>query len=197
MAIRVMHFGLGPIGAAVARQVATRRGFKVVGAVDIDPEKVGRDVGIVAGLKRRLGAKVSSDALTALRRSKPDVVVLCTSSSLRVVTAQIETILRARVPIVSTTEELSYPVSSNARWARKIDRLAKQAKAAVLGTGVNPGFTMDALPITLTGVCERVDRIEVDRIQNASTRRLPFQKKIGSGLTRTQFRNRVLSLIHI
>ena len=84
MAIRVMHFGLGPIGTAVARQVATRRGFKVVGAVDIDPEKVGRDVGIVAGLKRRLGTKVSSDALTALRRSKPDVVVLCTSSSLRV-----------------------------------------------------------------------------------------------------------------
>ena len=110
MAIRVMHFGLGPIGTAVARQVATRRGFKVVGAVDIDPEKVGRDVGIVAGLKRRLGTKVSSDALTALRRSKPDVVVLCTSSSLRVVTAQIETILRARVPIVSTTEEMSYPV---------------------------------------------------------------------------------------
>ena len=191
MAIRVMHFGLGPIGTAVARQVAARRGFKVVGAVDIDPEKVGRDVGIVAGLKRRLGTKVSSDALTALRRSKPDVVVLCTSSSLRVVTAQIETILRARVPIVSTTEELSYPVSSNARWARKIDRLAKQAKAAVLGTGVNPGFTMDALPITLTGVCERVDRVEVDRIQDACTRRLPFQKKIGSGLTRAQFRNRV------
>ena len=48
MAIRVMHFGLGPIGTAVARQVATRRGFKVVGAVDIDPEKAGRDVGIVA-----------------------------------------------------------------------------------------------------------------------------------------------------
>ena len=191
MAIRVMHFGLGPIGTAVARQVAARRGFKVVGAVDIDPEKVGRDVGIVAGLKRRLGATVSSDASAALRRSKPDVVVLCTSSSLRVVTAQIETILRARVPIVSTTEELSYPVSSNARWARKIDRLAKRARAAVLGTGVNPGFTMDTLPITLTGVCERVDRVEVDRVQDARTRRLPFQQKIGSGLTRAQFRIKV------
>ena len=119
------------------------------------------------------------------------MVVLCTSSSLRVVTAQIETILRARVPIVSTTEELSYPVSSNARWARKIDRLAKRARAAVLGTGVNPGFTMDTLPITLTGVCERVDRVEVDRVQDARTRRLPFQQKIGSGLTRAQFRIKV------
>ncbi|HJO39082.1 MAG: hypothetical protein QGG24_04905 [Vicinamibacterales bacterium] len=191
MAIRVVHFGLGPIGNAVVRQVASRPGFKVVGAIDIDPDKVGRDVGLVAGVKRRLGAKVSADAAATLRRSKPDVVVLCTSSSLRGITPQIETILRARVPIVSTTEELSYPVGSNVRWARKIDRLAKRAKAAVLGTGVNPGFTMDALPITLTGVCERVDRIEVDRIQDARTRRLPFQQKIGSGLTRAQFRKKV------
>ena len=46
---------------------------------------------------------------------------------------------------------------------------------------------MDALPITLTGVCERVDRIDVDRVQDARIRRLPFQQKIGAGLTSEQF----------
>ena len=61
----------------------------------------------------------------------------------------------------------------------------------MLGTGVNPGFTMDALPITLTGVCERVDAIRVDRIQDARVRRLPFQQKIGAGLTREQFKRKV------
>ena len=192
MAIRVMHFGLGPIGNAVVKQVADRPGFKVVGAIDIDPVKVGLDIGLVAGLKHRLGVKVSSDAVAALRRAKPDVVVLCTSSSLAAVTPQIETILRARLPIVSTTEELSYPLRSSARWANKIDRLATRAKVAVLGTGVNPGFMMDALPITLTGVCERVDQVVVDRVQDARTRRLPFQQKIGSGLTRAQFRMKVV-----
>ena len=54
----------------------------------------------------------------------------------------------------------------------------------MLGTGVNPGFTMDALPITLTGVCERVDSIRSIAIQDARVRRLPFQQKIGAGLTR-------------
>lgn len=191
MPIRVIHFGLGPIGSAVVRQVAARKGFKAVGAIDIDPAKVGRDVGLVAGLGRRLGVRVVDDPLPALRRSRPDVVVLCTSSSLEKVTPQIDTVLRGRVPIVSTTEELSYPVPSNSKWARKIDRLAKRAKVAVLGTGVNPGFTMDALPIALTGVCERVSRVEVDRVQDARTRRLPFQRKIGSGLTRAQFRRKV------
>jgi hypothetical protein len=62
---------------------------------------------------------------------------------------------------------------------------------AILGTGVNPGFVMDALPITLTGVCERVDAIHVDRIQDARIRRLPFQQKIGSGLTPAEFQTRV------
>ena len=62
---------------------------------------------------------------------------------------------------------------------------------AVLGTGVNPGFVMDALPIMLTGVCERVEAIRVDRIQDARIRRLPFQQKIGAGLTREQFQKKV------
>src|SRR5437016_9772669 len=105
--IRVMHFGLGPIGAAVAKQVASRPGFKIVGGIDIDPAKVGRDLGDVVGLSRRLGVKVSGDAARSLKSSKPDVVVLCTSSSIKKVMGQIETILKAKIAIVSTTEELS------------------------------------------------------------------------------------------
>ena len=77
------------------------------------------------------------------------------------------------------------------RYARDVHELAKKAKVAVLGTGVNPGFVMDALPIMLTGVCERVDAIRVDRIQDARIRRLPFQQKIGAGLTREQFQKKV------
>ena len=189
--IRVLHFGLGPIGAAVVKQVAERRGFKIVGAVDIDPAKVGRDLGDVAGVGRLLRIKVSDDAKKAIKATKPDVVVLCTLSSLKKVLPQIEQVLKLKVPIVSTTEELAYPTSANMRYAREIHALAKKAKVAVLGTGVNPGFTMDALPITLTGVCERVDSIRVDRIQDARVRRLPFQQKIGAGLTREQFQKKV------
>ncbi|MGH9330732.1 MAG: NAD(P)H-dependent amine dehydrogenase family protein [Vicinamibacterales bacterium] len=189
--IKVLHFGLGPIGAAVVRQVASRPGFRIAGAVDIDPAKAGRDLGAVAGVGRPLKVKVSSDAKKALKRSKPDVVVLCTSSSLKRVMPQIEAILKARIPIVSTTEELAYPTGANVKLAREIDRQARKGKVAVVGTGVNPGFVMDALPITLTGVCERVDAIRIDRIQDARVRRLPFQQKIGAGLTREQFQKKV------
>ena len=186
-----MHFGLGPIGAAIAKQVATRPGFKIVGAIDIDPAKVDRDLAEIVGLPRRLGVKVSPDAAKALKKAKPDIVVLCTSSSIKNVMPQIETILKSRTAIVSTTEELSYPGYTHIRQARRIHALAKKAKVAVLGTGVNPGFAMDALPIALTAVCERVDRVVVNRLQDARIRRLPFQQKIGAGLTTEQFQKKV------
>jgi 4-hydroxy-tetrahydrodipicolinate reductase len=189
--IKILHVGLGPIGAGVVRQVAERKGMKIVGAVDIDPAKVGRDLGQVAGLERPLRIKVSGDGRKAIKSAKPDVVVLCTSSSMKKVMEQMETILKLRVPIVSTTEELAFPTKANLRYARALHQLAKKSRVAVLGTGVNPGFVMDALPIMLTSVCERVDSIRVDRIQDARIRRLPFQQKIGAGLTRDQFQRKV------
>jgi 4-hydroxy-tetrahydrodipicolinate reductase len=189
--IRVVLYGLGPIGILVCRQLAARDGFRIVGAVDIDPAKVGHDAGEVAGLERPLRVKVDPDAARTIRNSRPDVVVLCTSSSVRAVMPQIEGVLKAKVPIVTTTEELSYPVKRNASLARKIDELAKKAKVAVLSTGVNPGFVMDALPIMLTVACERIDSVTVTRVQDARTRRLPFQQKIGAGLTREQFQKQV------
>jgi 2,4-diaminopentanoate dehydrogenase len=189
--IKVLQVGLGPIGAAITRQLVERKGVRIVGAVDVDPAKAGRDLGEVAGLGRPLRIKVSDDIRKTIKASKPHVAVLCTSSSLRQVLPQLEAICRLKVPVVSTTEELAYPTKANMRYARVIHQLARKAKVAVLGTGVNPGFAMDALPIALTAVCERVDAIRVDRVQDARIRRLPFQQKIGSGLTREQFQKQV------
>jgi 4-hydroxy-tetrahydrodipicolinate reductase len=191
MAIRVLMYGLGPIGAAVTRQIASRKGFQIVGAVDIDRAKIGLDLANVVGLDKKMRIRITNDAVGAIKSGKPDVAVICTSSSLKKVMPQIETVLKKKVAIVSTTEELSYPVGKNRALAKKIDAMAKKAKVAVVGTGINPGFAMDALPITLTGICERVDTIRVDRIQDARSRRLPFQQKIGSGLNNEQFEQKV------
>jgi hypothetical protein len=191
MTIRVMHVGLGPIGAAIARQLAIRKGFRIVAGVDIDPSKVARDLGHVAELGGPIRVKITNDLRKAASAAKPDVAVLCTSSSLKSVMPQLEALMKLRLPVVSTTEELAYPAPRNRRLARQLDEMARKAKVAVLGTGVNPGFAMDALPIALTSVCEQVNRIEVRRVQDARIRRLPFQQKIGAGLTREQFEQQV------
>ena len=199
MPTKVVIMGLGPIGAGVARQLLSRSNFRVVAAVDIDPAKAGKDLAEVLGLAKKTGVKVAADVSAAIRKAKPQAAVLCTSSSLKKLWPQLESVLKLKLPIVSTTEELSYPWLSNRALARKIDAAAKKAKVAVVGTGVNPGFAMDALPITLTAICERVDAVRVERIQDARIRRLPFQQKIGAGLTPEQFADKVkdLSVRHV
>ena len=110
------------------RQVAARKGFRIVGAVDIDPAKAGRDLGDIAGVGRQLKVKVSDDARKTLKSEKPDVVVLWTSSSMKGVLGQIESIFKLRVPIVSSTEESSYPMNANMRYARSSTRWRRRRR---------------------------------------------------------------------
>jgi len=181
--IRIIQYGLGPIGSAVARHVVARAGLELVGGVDIDPAKVGRDVGEAIGLSQTLGFGVANNLKGVLARTEADVVLHTTSSYFDLFKDQIVEILEAGLDVVSTAEELSFPWLAHPEEAAEIDAAAKRAGKTVLGTGVNPGFIMDALPLGLTAICQRVDQIEVTRIINASLRRGPFQAKIGSGMT--------------
>lgn len=181
--IRVIQYGLGPIGSAVARHVAERAGLELVGGVDIAPDKVGNDMGEVIGLDQPLGFGVAKKLKAVLARTGADVVLHTTSSYFDLFKEQIVEILEAGLDVVSTAEELSFPWLANPDDAAEIDAAAKKAGKTVLGTGVNPGFIMDSLPLALTAICQRVDRIEITRMMNASLRRGPFQAKIGSGMT--------------
>ena len=181
--IRVIQYGLGPIGSAVARHVAERPGLELVGGVDVDPAKVGKDVGEVIGLGRPLGFAVAGKLAEVLAQTEADVAIHTTSSYFDLFKDQITEILEAGLDIVSTAEELSFPWLAHPQDAAEVDAAAKRAGKTVLGTGVNPGFIMDSLPLFLTAICQQVERIEVTRVINASTRRGPFQAKIGSGMT--------------
>jgi len=186
--IRVIQYGLGPIGSAVARHVIERTDLELVGGVDIDPVKIGKDVGEAIGLGRHLGFVVAGKLAQVLAQTKADLVLHTTNSYFDLFKSQIIEILEAGLDIVSTAEELSFPWLAHPEQAAEIDALAKRAGVTVLGTGVNPGFLMDCLALGLTAICQRVDRIEVTRVINASTRRGPFQKKIGSGMTVDDFK---------
>ncbi len=184
--IRVVQFGLGPIGAGIARVIANRSDFQLVGAVDVDPAKVGQDLGQFIGLGHDLGVHVSDNAAKVLKK-RADVVMHCTGSVLANVEPQLAQIIRAGKNIVSTCEELAQPWGQP-KIARRLDALAKKHKVTLLGTGINPGFMMDTLPIMLTGLCQQVERVRVHRVVDASKRRQPLQRKIGAGLTVAEFK---------
>jgi 2,4-diaminopentanoate dehydrogenase len=189
--IRIVQYGLGPIGAAVARHIVERQGLELVGAVDIDPNKVGKDVGEVIGLGHPLGFSVTATLADTLDRTGAEVALHTTSSYFDLFQSQVIEILEAGLDIVSTAEELSFPWLDHPEAAAEVDAIARRVGRTILGTGVNPGFIMDALPLFLTAICQRVDHIEVTRVINASKRRGPFQAKIGSGLTPEAFEARM------
>jgi 2,4-diaminopentanoate dehydrogenase len=179
--ITVAQYGIGPIGAEIARLLLTKPWVRLTGAIDIDPEKIGKDVGEVIGLGRTIGVPV-----TAELEGKPDVVCHSTGSRLREVAGQLESLLSRGCHVVSTCEELSFPLDREIR--EHLQHVARAANVTLLGTGVNPGFVMDKLPLTITSVCQEVKSVEIIRIQNASTRREPLQRKVGAGMSTDEFR---------
>lgn len=188
--LRVVQMGLGPIGNKVTQFLAERSSIQIMGAIDSDPAKEGQDIGTLAGLPP-LGVKVTSDLNQILGKGDVDIVVLTTTSSLAKTYEQLVKLLPYGVNIVSSCEELSYPWLTNTELAKKIDMLAKKNNVSVLSTGINPGFLMDFLPIVMTGVCRNVRKVIVERIQDATFRRIPFQNKIGAGLTVKEFQDKV------
>jgi hypothetical protein len=189
--IRIALFGVGAVGVLIAKLLLEKEGVEIVGAVDTAKDKVDKDLGDVLGLRTRLGITITNDADSLLKRTKPDVAVHATSSFLKDTYPQIAAIVKNGVNVVSTCEELSYPYSADAELARKLDQLANKNDVTVLGTGINPGFLMDTLVITLTAPCQKIEKIEAKRVMNAATRRLPFQKKIGAGLTVREFKQKI------
>jgi hypothetical protein len=189
--IRVVSYGVGVVGGLIAKFLLEKEGVEVVGAIDVAKDKVGKDLGEVLGLERKVGIVISEDVDSVLSKVRADVVIHATSSYLKDTYAQIASILKYGVNVLSTCEELSYPYVSEPELGEKLDALAKEHAVTVLGTGINPGFLMDTLVITLTGACRRVERIMVTRIMDAATRRVPFQKKIGAGLTVEEFEQKM------
>ncbi len=187
MPLRIVQFGLGPIGQACAR-LALDHGHQLVGALDLDPDRVGRDLGDVLG-RGALGVDVRDD-VGALAAWRPDVVLHTTSSFLDRVEGQLVACVAAGAHVVSSSEELFWPFERDPGFCERVDAAAREAGVAVVGTGVNPGFVMDLLPVVLSGVVARVDRVSVSRSVDAGRRRGPLQKKVGAGLSEAAFRER-------
>ncbi|MGA7614759.1 MAG: dihydrodipicolinate reductase [Thermoanaerobaculia bacterium] len=182
--ISVAIYGLGPIGAEIAKLMLRKPWLKVVAAVDIDPNKVGKDLGEVIGTGQKTGIIVTKELET-----RCDAVCHSTLSRLTQVEQQLLTLLNKGCHVVSTCEELSFPLDPTIR--ENLQHAARAANVTLLGTGVNPGFVMDKLPLTITSVCQEVREVNVFRVVDASLRREPLQRKVGAGISREEFQKRV------
>ena len=189
--IRVLQVGLGYIGLEITRILGDRGGYRVTGAVDLDPGKNGDNLGTLAGLDKPLQVRVNGFLDKALAAAPADVAILATSSRMEEITPLVLELIGHGLNIVSTCEELVYPWRSHGDLARQIDTAARQKGVTVLATGVNPGFLMDFLPLMVSRIVNTIESIAVERILDAGDRREAFQHKIGAGLTVAEFEQRV------
>lgn len=182
--VPVVLYGLGAIGCAAARLALGKTSLRVVAAVDTDPAKLGLDLAEVAGFPESTGVVVTGDP-TAVAGAR--VAIHSTGSFFPDVLPQLRSLAAAGLDVVSSSEELSYPYLKYRDGALELDRVARERGIRLLGTGVNPGFVMDTLPLVATGLCQETDRIRIERVVDASSRRYNLQKKIGAGMSVAQF----------
>jgi 2,4-diaminopentanoate dehydrogenase len=196
--MRILHVGLGPLGLLVQADLAARGKGRTVAAVDQDPALAGRALDeLVAGAPR--GVRVLPDLDAIGDWEGLDVALVTTSSDLARCAPTLRALLERGISVVSSCEELLWPRLRHPELAAELDELARANGAALLGTGVNPGYVMDALPVFLSAAALEVRAVHIERVQDASTRRVPFQSKIGAGLSRAAFDARAAdgSLRHV
>ncbi|MFX0041603.1 MAG: Gfo/Idh/MocA family oxidoreductase [Candidatus Hodarchaeota archaeon] len=186
----VILVGLGPMGKIIAKLLINRKNANLKGVVDINPQLVGKNLSKILKMEP-LNIIIESDLDLILSKEKVDVVIVATSSSLEKDVAIIKKAINAKSHVISICEELSYPFHYYPKLSDELDTLAKSKNVTVIGTGINPGYIMDILPIVFTAPCQKVESIKVKRMINSAKRRESFQRKIGTGLTPEKFQQKI------
>jgi len=186
--IRVLQWGLGAMGSGMARLLLEKSGLTIVAAVDGRPDYVGKDLGTILGVGRELGVTVTNKPEDVLKKEDVDIAVLATTSWTKEQMPTLRQVISAGINCVTIAEEMSEPGAQNPELAKEIDDLAKKNGVSVLGTGVNPGFVLDLLVVTLTGGCHSVERIEASRVNDLSPYGPTVMKTQGVGITPEAFK---------
>jgi 4-hydroxy-tetrahydrodipicolinate reductase len=162
--IRVLVLGTGQMGSGIARLVLDKPGLELVGAYG----RTGMDLGKAIGLEQELGLPIGNDLAVVIAQTRPDIAIQATCSTIPDAREELETLLSHGVHVISIAEQLVYPACSFPAIAAELDRMAVSQGVAVVGTGINPGFVLDLLIITLTGVCADVESITATRVNDLS-----------------------------
>ena len=189
--IRVLVLGTGHMGSGIGRLVLEKQGLGLAGAYARRPERDRKDVGRAIGLGHDLGIPIGTDLGATIQRTQPHIAIQATCSRLEDAAGEILTLLRHGVHVISIAEEMAHPRYRSPALAEKIDALATARGVAVVGTGINPGFVLDRLVITLTGVCAEIRSIAARRVNDL----FPYGPSVlasqGVGLSPEAFREAV------
>ncbi|MFX1302241.1 MAG: hypothetical protein ACFE9X_02665 [Promethearchaeota archaeon] len=187
----VIQVGLGPMGKIITHLLLERKNLSLKGVIDIDPQLIGKKLSEILNFEDEIGLVIESNLKTVISKEKVDVVIIATSSALEEITPIIKEAINSGSNVISICEELSYPFQYFPKLSEELHQLAESHNVTVVGTGINPGYLMDLLPIVITAPCQSLEAIKVTRMMNSAKRRESFQRKIGTGLSSEEFRQKI------
>lgn len=190
----VILFGVGAMGGRLLRVLeADYPGIEVVAAIDNDPAKTGRTIAEVTGCKRFGDLTIAADLQIALAglSGKPDVLVHMTESKPRLIRGQLLAALNAGLNVVSAAESMFYPALRYPEFAAELDNAARANGVSITGTGINPGFSYDVLPLILARGTSAVTRLTIHRCIDVTGTGPGDIEHVGYGLTPEEFDKRI------
>ncbi len=187
--VRVVLWGLGAMGKGIAGLLMKRRGVEIIGACDLNPAYRGKALTELLGLPPdgRKQVRVTPDIAEAMTETPVDCCVIATDSFVKDVFPKIREVVTRGVNALTIAEEMSYPWAQEPELSEEMDRLAKENKVSILGTGINPGLMMDLLAVCLSGAMTQVSHVRCERVNSLS----PFGETVmheqGIGMTKEAF----------
>lgn len=191
--IKVVIWGFGAMGSGMAKMILTKKGFDIVGVCDLYDAYLGKSIFSILDMPKTQDHDVfiSNDIEKILDKENPDIVLLATDSYTKAAYPKIKLIIEKGIHVISTAEEMAYPLANQPELAESLDQIAKDNKVTVLGTGVNPGMMMDLLAVCISGVMDQVGHMTISRINSLS----PFGKTVmeeqGVGLSVESFNEKL------
>lgn len=185
--VKVIIWGLGAMGSGMADMLLKKKGVEIVGAVGRG-SKVGKSM--YDFIKTERGDRpdvIIGTPEDVIKEGAADVVLAATDSFTKTAFERLKFILEKKINVVSSAEEMAYPMAQSPEEAKKLDEIAKANGVSILGTGINPGLIMDLLVVTMTGCCEEVDHIISRRVNSLSPFGPAVMEEQGIGITKEEF----------
>ncbi len=187
--VRVALWGLGAMGKGIAGLLMKRRGVEIVGACDLNPAYEGKELAELLGLERdgRTEVRVTPGITEALKDRPVDCCVIATDSFVKDVFPKIKEVVSQGINVLTIAEEMSFPWAQEPDLSKEMDRLAKENKVSILGTGINPGLMMDLLAVCLSGAMTQVSHVRCERVNSLSPFGETVMREQGIGMTKEEF----------
>ena len=194
--VRAIQYGVGKMAVYTMRYML-EKGIEIVGAIDVNPDIVGKDIGSLMG-REELGIKVidAKDAKELLENTKPDICVVTTRSLIGELEKPLILCASMGINAITTCEEAFFPMNSNPELTKKIDELAKENNCTITGSGYQDIYWRQLIS-SIAGSTQRIVKIKGSSSYNVEEYGIALAEAHGAGLTLSEFDEKIASVDRI